>query len=307
MNITEIKLLTPGGFEIEHAVFSVRGTKQTDKYILRAQTGLGADEIVPMLYGRAQGTNLNYYHMALRERQVSLVIKLNPQYQANQTVGQLRDLLYRAISFNRQGKIELRFMSDETNVASLFGFITKVEVDPLSSNSEVTVMFKFPDPFLRSSSYIVLNQNGQYILRSGNPLIELDDNAIVNNVNLQSRSPSWEDVLSNSPHGYKMEIEITAEISSLTIRGIDTPNYAPFIINYTFSAGDILFFSSEDGNRYIYVVRTSAGGSTTTHLTDKVALNSIWPIMVPGLTTIGFSTPNFVLTEVSYRTAYWGI
>lgn len=298
MNVTEIKLMTPGAIDLLHASFKTKDVVRTDRFILKKATGLDAEDIMPQFYGRAQGTNFNYYNMVPKARVVTLTIKLNPQYNYNQTVGQLRDVFYKAVSYNRQGKIELRFMDDEEEIGSLIGFIRKIESSQFEAEAEITVTFEFSDPFIRSNDHVII-QGSSPVHALGMP------------------NPEWEDNDSTAPHGFKMELVFTIPtvhvIDSLTIHGIHNPLYAPFKIDYHFEPGqDKLYFSSEYNNRYLYVERTNGPNVQTINLADKIVKDSIWPIMLPGKTKIGFSnaenaTPEIYIERILYRTAYWGV
>lgn len=280
MNITEIKLITPGDVEVEHASFMVTEPTQSDRYILKAATGLDAEEIVPTIDGN-EATN-NYYNMVLGPRTVVFLIKLNPEYQVNQTLGDLRDILYKIISYNASGIIEIRFMNEEVNVASLTAFISKVETNLFSSEPELQITFTCNDPFFRASGSIVIDE---FVTlppptETSSPIFVFDDDA------------------STAPHGCILHIHMYGSSSGLVIN-----SFLDLIIDYAFINGDDIYVSSEYNNKYVYVDRASV----ITHLGDKLTSGSRWPMVFPGENQISFSDDDAVLESVSHRPSYWGI
>lgn len=312
MNIDEILLITPGDPEadpvvpdVTHATLSIHEATQTDPYIIKGATGLDADDIFQINAGYFQnffdgGSITDFYESMLKERIVTLLIKPNPDYTSNQRVGDLRDSLYRAISYSRTKELELRFRGDVPvedypgtfeigNIASLFGKITKLENNLFTDESEVQITFDCSDPFLRSNTYV--NLFNPYI----NPA-----------------EPIWSDNVSTSPHGYQIDFQF---INSEDHFGLYPTNGGTFIIDYDFESFDTLFISSEYNNRYVYVIRFVDDDPVTIYLNDKIRPGSVWPIMLPGETHVRLKGPFeydvdyfvAVTTEIRYKTAYWGV
>ena len=285
MNITKIKLNVPGAIPINHATFNIFDTTIEDRYILKSATGLDAEEITPKLNGRANGLGTNYYDMILGDRTIVLSVKLNPNYKTNQTVSELKDNIYKAIAFNRTGKIQLEFVDLETTVAVIEGYVSKVESDPFSSDTTVNITIECEDPFFRGPDYIpVYHQDGE-------------PSALTQLV--------WDDDLSTAPHGYTLEFSFLANVNNIVIKGIRTPNLAPFQINYSFLANDVLHLSSEYNDRYLWIQRYDQ----FIHLTDKIVPGSIWPMAYPGHNELGLSTNNTQtsIEFIHYKPAYWGL
>ena len=295
MNISGIKLLTPGDDEVVHANFPIRNLSASDPYIIKSSTGFDADEIFPKNAGYfvdffSEGAITEFYDMMLGDRTVSLLVKPNPDYRANQTVGHLRDTLYKAIAYTRYTNLELRLMEivddlgTEEDIASLFGRIAKIESDLFSNDPNVTITFECSDPFLRSNDYISID---------GSEFVDASE-------------PLWNDDDSTAPHGYTFRMDFSDDKDGLTVYPV---NGGTFSIDYEFEAGDHLYLSSEYNNRYLYVVK--GFDDSTVHLTDKVVAGSVWPMMLPGENEVKFHAPFESFTEgvivtLTYRTSYWG-
>lgn len=308
MNIDEVLLVTPGDpdadpevLDVIHATLSIHETTQADPYILKGATGLDADDIFQKNAGYFQdffdGNSItDFYESMLKERIVSLLIKPNPDYTSNQRVGDLRDSLYRAISYSRTKELELRFRGDVPledypgqfelgDVASLFGKINKLESNLFTDEPEVQLTFECSDPFLRSNNYVELIS---FLPDDFDPV-----------------EPIWSDNLSTAPHGYQIDIQFSSAEDHF---GLYPTNGGTFIIDYDFELGDTLFISSEYNNRYVYVIRDSV----TTYLNDKIQVGSVWPMMLPGETHVKFHAAFETYTAaiasgIRYKTAYWGV
>lgn len=281
MNVDSIHLYSPldtSAGAYKHLELALSDVDLTRSYIIQSSTGLDVDEIFNQMYGTGTVTNDKYHNMVLPPRFVTMRIKLNPQWSMGENPSALRDTLYKMISFSRRGDLELRFYNGAIHVASLFGFITKFEAPVFSDVPEVQLTFKCPYPLLRAPQYTALLPIGT------NPEI-IDD-------------------LSTAPHGFKMRVTFNGVSSSpFTIQGIFGYLVAPFVINQAFQSGDVLHFSSEDDNKYLYYVR----GGVTTHLADKIGNGSIWPLLFPGTNRLGFSSTAFAWNLFQHKPTYWGI
>lgn len=254
-------------------------------YILKALLGLDVEEITTRYYGKS-GSGNPFYTMNVGPRTVVIQVSLNPNYAINETVATLRAEIYKAISSSRTGALSLRFMDGDMSVALLKGFVKKVEVEHFSSKPDLKITLDCSrDPLLRSEI--------EYFIPV---LFDNPNQAVI------------EDFVSEAPHGFKMELSCSGPVASFALS--DTVPHpwsftiTPGTINGVsgFVPGDILHISSEDNNRYVYIVRSGI----EVHLANKVLPGSIWPIMFPGLTTFG-KTDDFDWETISYRQAFWGI
>lgn len=306
MNITEIQICSPvtDTFRYTHARLALRNPNMEQPFILKASTGLDADEILSVYNGSPVGPK--YFKMGPKKRTVVLLIKTNPQYgsylgfdtQPLNTAGDLRDVLYKAISWGNEGELELRFMTDSDYTASLFGFVTKVEASTFSPETEMQLTIECDYPFLRSTEDVY-------------PVTEL---GLV--------YAGLDDFFSTAPHGWKCQFKFTEDCNSFSMHEVNQKlkkalNYS-FHINYAFKTNDLLHFSSEDEDKYLFVEKGSPTSvlrgykpnmSKVTHLTDKIQINSVWPLMRPGKNSFKLSreSTGIILYNLTYRPTYWGI
>ena len=284
MNFTKVDLISAGSDEI--ISMSFRDPTLNYSYVLKALLGLDVDEINTRYYGRSAGGN-PFYTMNPGPRTVTVQVNLNPNFAIGETVRSLRARVYKAISSTRTGALTLRFMDEDDNsVAAISGFVKKVEAEHFSSKPELKITLDCSrDPLLRGEADISVP------VVFDNPLQAIID-----------------DPISEAPHGFKMALVCTDPASEITFYDSDPHEWsftiAPGLINGVigFLSGDQLFISSEDHNRYIYIIRSGV----ELHLANQVTPGSVWPLMFPGTTTFSRSG-NFDWVSISYRTAFWGI
>jgi phage tail protein X len=284
MNFTKVDLLSSDSSEV--ITMSFEDPTLEYSYVLKALLGLDVDEITTRYYGRS-ASGSPFYTMNVGPRTVVIQVKMNPNYAIGETVRSLRARVYRAISSTRTGALTLRFKDqNDDSVASISGFVKKVEAEHFSAKPELKITLDCSrDPLLRGEVDIDVP------VTFDNPF-----QAVIT------------DDVSEAPHGLKMSLRCLNPGLTLSFSDI-LPNEWAFNISPTginggsgFFTNDEVFISSEDHNRYIYVVRNGV----TYHLAQSVEPGSVWPIMFPGNTTFTRST-NFEWLSISYRTAFWGI
>lgn len=261
--------------------FSLRNAGHRDKYLAKAIIGLDADEIVPKFYGFGAVNNQRYFEFTLPPREVVMRLVLNPNWSYNESYSDVRDDLYRAISTRRAGVLRMVFKNGASMVAQLTGYITKFEVPHTSNIPELQITMRFDDPILRAVTHVELEESD---ISVGGDNVEVTD------------------ALSTAPHGFQIEAEFDAPESEFSIHCPD--NNWDFRIVHDFLAGDILYASSEYGNKELYVV----SGMTTTSLMDKLEPSSLLPVVFPGLNEwVWENAASFATRKVKYRPAYWGV
>lgn len=260
----------------------------TTHYKLTAATGLDAEELQSRWYGANSETNEGFYDLSLGVREVALSIELDPVIPIRANYSLLRDALYSAISSNRTGMIELRFNNEVDSVIGvLVGRVSKFESDLFSNKPNVTITIRCDDPLIQSNTYTTRSPD----VLSTDGFIDLYDTE------------------SNAPHGFKLRLNIDVATSFVMLKNEGLTEWL-FLVNYPFTAGDVLYFSSEYRNKYLYVVKP---WTQIIQLVDKIALGSIWPIMFPGLPdgniyAVALSAGgDYTWVNASWRKAYWGV
>src|SRR6478609_4125970 len=102
--------------------FPVKNVQPTDQYILYGATGLDAEEIVSELYALGTDDRI-FYKQMLRQREITLQIKLNPNYLDGGSAADLRQWLYSMIPLVNKASLELEFMNGDEVVGALSVFI----------------------------------------------------------------------------------------------------------------------------------------------------------------------------------------
>lgn len=283
MNFTKVDLLSSGSDQV--ISMSFQDPTLSSPYVLKALLGLDIDEVSTRYYGKGV-SGKPFYAMDVGGRTVVIQVVLNPNYALGQTVKSLRANVYRAISSTRTGALTLRFLDGANSIATISGFVQKVEAEHFSSSPELKITLDCSrEPLLRSE------QSYSVPVNFSNPV-----QAIV------------EDDVSEAPHGVYMELLCTNPVFGISFYDAVPIEWQfvirPLLINNSsgFLSGDILRVSSEEHNRFVYIVRNGQ----EFQLANYVEPGSVWPIIFPG-TNIFNRTANFNWVSINYRHAYWGI
>jgi hypothetical protein len=277
MNVTSIQLYatTTQAIQTQIASFSLDLASHTDRYLIRNITGLDADEIVPKLYGSGQNGS-KYYNMKPSPREIAMRIILNPQYSVNQTPENLRQELYKIISSYRTGQVELRFMNGTTELGTLKGLIIKFEAGLFNQVPEIQLTIRCDFPFFRQSTRTTV-------------------------ANLTTASTIITSA-STAPHGFRMQLTAS---SINTFFQISKPGDGDwrFRVARVFSAGDQIYLSSEEDNKYIYA---NVAGSIV-QLASSISLGSFWPLLFPGFNQFQIGSGSWTINSFDYYETHWGV
>jgi len=299
MNVTEIQLCSNDSTDglIVHATFALRNVNRSQPYIIKSVTGLDVDEIV-----KTYDDGPAFFRMVPKQRIVEFSIKANPDYYSSVTFGDLRDNLYRYITSNNKStrwnddnKLELRFRNGSTYIGSLFGFVTKVESESFTSDMGLKFTIDCPYPFIRSTVDLPLTINNS----PGAP-----SHWRTGTEYTVSARCSYNDTKSTAPHGFKMVVEVLSNQSQFIIWDNRNPDYYLFFVYFSFLDGDIIHFSSEEDDQYIYYERSMVGYYIP--LNNTVLWGSIWPYMAPGDNEFDISA-GMSITEATFKETYWGV
>jgi hypothetical protein len=279
MKLTSVELHPQGASEL--AVLSFRDPSRQERFSVEKIFGLDVDEIIPRYYSGSGGSN-TYYELTLQKREITVRIGLNPNFKEGESFEGLRDTLYRLISSSRNGKMHVHLMNGEDIVAHVTGFVTKIESPNFEKEQKVQLTIKAEDPVFRAMTATVI------------PVVGLDPGLT-----------EIDDPLSNAPHGFKFTLAIASDRDSIIMTDPDNPGW-----NFTlapvdgFSAGDVLHFSSEHNNKYIYIVR----GLSTIQMADAMGFDSVWPVLFPGVNKFSIAADTGLSwTAISHFPSYWGV
>lgn len=285
MRVTSVELRPEGSSEVIQLSF--RDPRSLNPYQCKSIAPLDADELTPQFYGTSGDSTKRYYQMTQKTRQPVALIGLNPRYgeEDDNSYSELRDRLYRLIQSSRTGVIDIVFQADDVDVAVISGTVSKLEAGHWTAKPEVQITFNCPNPMLQSPERFTL------VGGPGQPPVSEDDITII-------------DEISTAVNGFRFEAEFSAAHSSFVMSppGVspewtfDVRPYGGFLDN------DVLHFSSETRNKYLYIRRAG----TTIHLGDAIQVSSIWPILFPG--TNSFHTNHVVQwNKIDHYVTYWGV
>lgn len=256
----------------------------SDKYLMRGVFGLDADQVVPKYYGSGAVTGTKWYSFSRKKREVTLRVVLNPNYLLKESFSDIRDDLYRAISGNRSGQLDLVFLNGGSAVSKLSGFITKFEVPYSSDAPELQITMEFKDPILRSLGQVVYETAA---IATTNPILVANSD-------------------STAPTGFCFQVTFTAASADFIIWDKASSPDAIFSVtpDTSFQIGDKLFFSSEHNDKQLYVDRSS----TIIPMVDHIDEGSVWPILFPGINEFYvFDQADFDWDFIKFYKAYWGL
>lgn len=278
MKLTSVELHPAGSSDV--AVLSFRDPGQQNPFNVKGIAGLDAEEIVSRYYGGSGSSAM--YNLSLEKRNPVILIGLNPRFEQNETYSDLRDRIYKLIASSRTGMLQMQFKNGNTVVAAVSGFVQKVEAPQFEKIQQVQITLECRDPLLRALTPTVIDVSS---LDPANTILS--------------------DILSTAPHGFSFQLAFTGGVEGLTIADPDNPTWS---FNVTpvggFLNGDVLHFSSEYNDKELYVVR----GGVTTHLADKIAPNSVWPLIFPGDNHFVLSNPtNLDWVSIEHYPTYWGV
>jgi hypothetical protein len=277
MKVTSVDLTPENSSKV--ATLSFRDPARNNPYNVKTIVGLDADEIVPRHYG---GLAKRFYRLAQEKRDIVVRIELNPRFALGETYSDLRDELYKKISLTRSGMLRLNFKNEDETVATISGFVTKFEASHFTETPEVQLSITCLEPALQAPE----------------PVEILTESLSAEETNLY-------DELSTSPHGLKFTIGFLTTLPSFRITDPHDSSWKFEVVpNGGFLANDVLHFSSEYNNKYLYMIRAQ----NTIHLVDKIVPFSVWPILFPEDNFFTIRNPEAVQwVSVSFYPTYWGV
>ena len=280
MKITSVEIHPQGSSDF--CVLSFRDPTRKNPFNIKAVVGLDADEISPRYYGVSGNNSLKYYNLMLQRRTIVLRIELSPSFAENQTYSDLRDRMYKMIASSRTGNVDLQFKNENVVQATTLGFVSKFEAPHSTETPEIQITIECEDPMLKGPTGIVVDVEG----------FDPGITTITDNV-------------STAPHGFQFEMEFSGSPGSFVIQ--DPRDYGwKFEITPSggFESGDVMYFSSEAKNKYLYIIRDSV----KIQLADGLSYTSVWPILFPGDNLFEVeSSAELTWRSITYYPTYWGV
>lgn len=275
MKITSIEAHPAGSSEI--MVMSFKDVSRENPYIIKTIIGLDPDEI-EALYSGVE----DFYDLFLVKREPVFRVELNPNFSENQTYSDLRDTFYRMIQSSRTGKIQFQFKNEDEVVAVLNGSVSRVEAPQFQKDQPLQFTVKCDEPLLKAPSATVIDISG-----------------------LDPTSTDILDDKSTARHGFKFQVEVLSNIPDFIIENPDDESWS-FEIDLLggFLTDDVIHFSSEYNNKYLYVVRDG----DPFHLGHAIRPGSAWPLIFPKDNFFSMAHPDSLAwLAISHYYTYWGV
>lgn len=278
MRVTSVELHPAGAGAA--AIMSFRDPGRLTPYNVKSIEGLDADGIVPRYYGGSG--SMKFYSLSLEKRDVVFQISLNPRPGEDETYSGLRDDLYKLIASSRTGLVEIQFKNGTAVTATVSGFVTKLGAPLFEKEPVVTITVSCPEPMLKAPDMVDVS------------LVGIDPSEF-----------SITDAISTSPYGFKFVASYSDVAPSFRIFNPDDLTWEFEVIPAGgFLTGDVLHFSSEVNDKYLYLTRSAVD----IHLGDVIQSGSVWPIMFPGLNTFSIEDyDDFTFSSITYYPTYWGV
>ncbi|MCA9367069.1 hypothetical protein KC887_02250 [Candidatus Kaiserbacteria bacterium] len=284
MKVTHARLLSESREILEFALTTV---PSDDKFFMRSSFGLDPDQVFPRYSGKGLSSGKKWNHFSRKKREVSLRIVLNPNYLLSESYSDIRDDLYRSISMNRSGQLDLIFYNGGSAVMQLSGFITKFEVPYSSETPELQITMEFEDPMFKSvgSIYYPTAQ-----IATGNEIIVSAGDA-------------------TAPLGFTFQVTFDAVCDDFVIQ--DKLSDPDLVFSVTpddgFGIGDTLYFSSVYRDKNLYMIDAGDPG-VRIPLLDHIDQGSVWPILFPGMNEFYLPSPSdYTWDFISFYKLYWGL
>jgi hypothetical protein len=278
MKLTSVEFHPDGSSDVMELSF--RDPGRDLPYNVKAINGLDADEIVSQFYG-APGT-VSFFNMVMVKRTVVALMELNPDYAASESPASLRDRVYKMIAASRKGLVHIWFKNEDTVVATISGYFGKVEAPLFTDTPEIQLTIACDEPLLKAPDLVSI------------PVIALDPTLTV-----------ITDDISTAPHGFKFEMSFSAPVASFIMSDPDDDDWE-FVVTPSggFLIGDVLYYSSEYNDKYIYIVR----GGNTIQVADVIQMSSVWPVIYPGENKFAISSgASMDWDEITYYPTFWGV
>lgn len=271
MKVTKYALSLFGSETIELPIFSA---SIMDKFIMKSITGLGPPEFTINL-GKTIYQASAYQGNQPQQRQLVILMGLNPNYAIGETVESLREILYGLIGTDESDALDFEVWNGDEQVAVIAGWVSKVE--PAIFNK---------DPLMQ----ITIECVAAYFSAPAPVNVDL--------TTMSKVTLSFTNIGSIST-GFRLAITLTSALASYQISN----SFGHMNVTYAFHSGDQIIFDTRDGNRD--VIRIRAGVPLS--LIDMLDDSSTWLKVTKALNSIAMSSNAFNYNSFEYTPHYLGV
>jgi hypothetical protein len=229
-----------------------------------------------------------------QNREITVLLGLEPNYKLGQTYSSIRGQLYGLLTPKYGYPVTFGLLDDAQQVvASVPGYIKSMNTSPFSKNMDIQLVLTCMSPYLNGPEYSVPNPTIQPV----NPLIF--DNP------------------GNAPSGFKMQIQISDDYNefgadSITISKASFGDILKFTPPSHINPGDILTINTEHGKKQATNIRGGVEFGDTLNMLPYMSTSSEWFQLHGGINNIlvkmdATYTPLWRLNYLIFTPRYWGI
>lgn len=230
--------------------FPMNPNVRSSPYLLTGIDGLGAN-INNAFVDRGEQGRLRQGQQA-PGRDITLKVRLRPDYSQNQTVSDLRLALYDMMDARQNIPMPIRFrnLENTANLVSISGYVKSIEPVPFSKDADVNITFECLQPNFSAPETTV-------------NLVDMANFGITN--------------VGSSIEGFYLEFTVhTRMLGGFHL--YRTGSYpVDFLMTQTLEVNDVFKMSTRFGNRYVNYVRAGVTKSLLTWVTTDSDYIELYP------------------------------
>lgn len=253
---------------------SLRQAQPTDSYILREAEGITAPEFNMQIKNTLYQGGVFQNRQSLN-KQVTLSVKLNPNYGAGETVKSLRQNLYKMLSPRWGRPVKVQLVLAGSVIAEVEGHVSGMPMNPFIKEPEVQVVID-----CLSSCWF-----------APTPVNYLPPSA----VDLQINYPG------TAPVGFFMQVTFLGTVPYFEVYHEDNV-FEKVRLDCQFVMNDILTIDTRPGLRSV----TNTRGGISTSILQYLSVDSKWIEIYEGVNDFALSTSGFTWNGVMFIPQWWG-
>lgn len=258
------------------------GAQSNSPYLIKDAEGLGPSEVDVHI---KRTINRGGIPQAIRPRnkEIGLLIKLNPTYSLNQTPAILREEIYKLLAPVMSQPVQVKLMLGADVVCEIEGFVSRVVPNPFSKDPEVQITIPCLQPYFSSPTPVNMETEGwvpgpaayEYVLPT---------------------------VRGTAPTPFAIFVTFPSTIYTFRMHHDGFPNNA-FSVPMQMNAGTSLAIGGIPGQKF---VRQDIPTQSSVDMIGQLASDSTWLELYPGYNKLVFDS--YVEIDMLYYTPkYQGV
>lgn len=281
MKFTKLRLV--GATNVDLPII---GADASGPFVLKSADGLGPPDIVVSIGQTTQEGGI-YQGRKAQNRQVVMLVGLQPEWEIGQSSEDLRTTLYGLLTPKFGELIQMECWNDNVLVAKAEGQFSKFEAAIFSKDPAVQLTLDCTHPYLQSPS--LLFQNPAEGVSGGKTWFDVEN-------------------VGTAPSGFMMSVQFTNTFTgAVTINDNGGPTGEYFSVNRAWTAGDKLILDTRPGQRGVW--RTPSGSSAVQSILGDMDIFSTWLQLYNGTNRLWINNVNFdwLAPGFGHTPAYWGV